>query len=200
MKRFYSIIAKVKWALLLLLILLVPIYTLATETSRKADLDGDGYSETQLFYEGKIVIKALLDENGDGKTDGTVSYKDGFRERAERDINFDGKIDTWIKYYITGVPWIITRDKNGDGNVDYWKYLKNGFIYKREWDRNFDGKPDVRILIPGKADLRELDERYQLLEKYSDENYDGDFEKKVKITKRVPNIKVNQSAGAIGEF
>lgn len=173
---------------------------LAEETMKKVDLDGDGYHETQLFYEGKLIAKALIDDNGDGRPDGTIFYKNGFRESGERDANFDGKTDTWIKYYMTGVPWIIARDKNGDGKPDYWKYIKNGFIYKREWDRNFDGKPDARVLIPGKADLREKDEPVQVLEKDFDEDFDGLFEKVVKVKKRIPHIKVETAAGAIGEF
>jgi hypothetical protein len=172
----------------------------AEETVKKADLDGDGYNEARLFYDGKLISKALIDMNGDGRNDGTIFYKNGFRESAERDANLDGQIDTWIKYYITGVPWIIVRDKNRDGKPDYWKYMKLGFVYKREWDRNFDGKPDARVLIPGKADLREKDESVQAMEKHFDEDFDGRFEKVIKMKKRVPNIKVESAAGAIGEF
>lgn len=173
---------------------------LAEETTKKVDLDGDGYTETRLFYEGKMIAKALIDMNGDGKTDGTIFYKNGFRESAERDANLDGQIDTWIKYYMTGVPWIIARDKNGDTRPDYWKYMKLGFVYKREWDRNFDGKPDARVLIQGKADFREKDDTVQAMEKHFDEDFDGQFEKVIKVKKRVPNIKVESAAGAIGEF
>jgi hypothetical protein len=173
----------------------------ADETAgKKADLDGDGYNEARLFYDGKLIAKALIDMNGDGKADGTILYRNGFRESAERDANLDGKVDTWIKYYITGVPWIIARDKNGDGKPDYWKYMKLGFVYKREWDRNFDGKPDARVIIPGKADLREKDESVQAMEKHFDEDFDGRFEKVIKMKKRVPNIKVESAAGGIGEF
>jgi len=173
---------------------------LAEETTKKVDLDGDGYYETRLFYDGKLITKALIDMNGDGKTDGTITYKNGFRESAERDANLDGQVDTWIKYYMTGVPWIIARDKNTDGRPDYWKYMKLGFVYKREWDRNFDGKPDARVLIQGKADFREKEETVQDMEKQFDEDFDGQFEKVVKMKKRVPNIKIESAAGAIGEF
>jgi hypothetical protein len=166
---------------------------------KKVDLDRDGYQETQLFYDGKVIEKALIDENRDKKVDGTIWYKNGFRDKGERDINFDGRIDTWIKYYITGVPWIIARDKNNDGRADYWKHIKNGFIYKREWDRNFDGRPDVRMLIPGKADLREIGETKQILTKQFDDDFDGVFEKEIKISKRMPHIQVKTTAGSISE-
>lgn len=166
---------------------------------KKVDLDRDGYQETQIFYDGKIIEKALMDENHDKKPDGTIWYKNGFRDKGERDINFDGKADTWIKYYMTGIPWIIARDKNSDGKADYWKHIKNGFIYKREWDRNFDGKPDVRMLIPGKADLREVGETKQILTKQFDDDFDGVFEKEIKISKRMPDIQVKTTAGSISE-
>lgn len=169
------------------------------QTTKKVDLDQDGFQETELIYEGKLIVKALIDENGDGKIDGTILYRNGARDSGERDVNFDGQTDTWIRYYITGLPWEITRDKNGDGKVDYWKYLKNGFVYKREWDRNFDGKPDVRILVPGKADLRGVDEPKQKIEKQYDDDFDGQFEKVEKVTKRVPQIRASMAAGAVDE-
>ena len=193
-------IKQVKWALGLSLILFVSLGAeTIPQTTRKVDLDEDGFQETELIYEGRMIVRALIDENGDGKIDGTIQYRNGFRDTGERDVNFDGQTDTWIRYYITGLPWLVTRDKNGDGQVDYWKYLKNGFVYKREWDRNFDGKPDVRILVPGKADLRDPDEQKQQIEKQYDEDFDGQFEKIEKVSKRVPQIMVKTTAGAIDE-
>jgi hypothetical protein len=100
---------------------------------------------------------------------------------------------------MTGYPWIISRDKNGDSQPDYWKHVKNGAIYKREWDRNHDGKPDVMMLVPGKSDLREEGIVWQVLEKHFDDNYDGVYEKVVKIKKRMPFMRVQIMAGAIGE-
>ena len=123
---------KLAGLVMLLGLCLVAMPLLAEEKTKKVDLDGDGYTETRLFYEGKLIAKAVMDVNGDGKTDGTIYYKDGFRESGERDANLYGRIDTWIWYYITGVPWIIARDKNGDVKPDYWKFMKLGFIYKRE--------------------------------------------------------------------
>jgi hypothetical protein len=193
-------IRKFPWLMAAAFLLLIPIYALATETSKKADLDGDGIPETTLFYDGKLITRAVMDENDDGKPDGTVYYKAGFRYNAERDLDFDGKNDTWVKYYMTGVPWMVMRDKNGDGKPDYWKHIKNGFVYKREWDRNLDGKPDIRMIVPGKADLRDTKVKTQLLEKHFDNDYDGNFEKVVKVRKREPSIKVQNQAGAIGEY
>ncbi len=170
--------------------------------SKRADLDGDRNMESEIFYEtdGRTISKILIDENGDGKEDGIVYYRMGVRFSAERDINFDGKTDAWIKYYMTGIPWVVERDKNGDGRPDYWKYLKNGFVYKREWDRNFDDKVDVRIQIPGKADFREGADSKQLVEKSVDDNFDGQFEKVTKFKKRVPHIRIINQAGAVGEI
>ena len=182
------------------MLLLVPIFAMATETSKKADLDADGVPETMLYYEGKLITRAVMDDNFDGKPDGTVYYKAGFRYSGDRDLDFDGKTDTWVKYYMTGIPWMVMRDKNGDGKPDYWKHIKNGFVYKREWDRNFDGKPDIRMIVPGKSDLRDTKQKTQLLEKQFDNDYDGQFEKIVKIRKREPSIKVQSQAGAIGEY
>ncbi len=196
----FHYLKKIRWALIIAPLLFMPLYTLATESAKRVDLDGDGFAETQLIYEGKTLVKAIIDENGDGKIDGMVYYKNGMRERAERDINFDGRMDTWIKYDYKGIPWLITRDKNGDGQIDYWKYMKNGFVYKRAWDRNRDGKQDLILMIPGKSDFRQRDEHYQLLEKFYDDNYDGTYEKVVRVKKRVPHVKVSQQAGAIGEF
>ncbi|MGH7198780.1 MAG: hypothetical protein ACREH5_08595 [Candidatus Omnitrophota bacterium] len=195
-----SVVKGCVWLAVWMPLLLVVSPLSAAETSKRVDLDGDGHYETQLIYEGKLIAKALMDVNGDGRTDGTIFYKNGFRESGERDANYDGQVDTWIKYYMTGVPWIIARDKNADGKPDYWKYMKIGFIYKREWDRNFDGKPDARVIIPGKADFREKDEPVQVLEKQFDDDFDGQFEKVIKVKKRVPHIKVETAAGAIGEF
>ena len=158
------------------MLLLVPIFAMATETSKKADLDADGVPETMLYYEGKLITRAVMDDNFDGKPDGTVYYKAGFRYSGDRDLDFDGKTDTWVKYYMTGIPWMVMRDKNGDG------------------------KPDIRMIVPGKSDLRDTKQKTQLLEKQFDNYYDGQFEKIVKIRKREPNIKVQSQAGAIGEY
>ena len=199
-RRVHELIWKIEGVFFIGVSLLFSVCALAAEDTKKADLDGDGFKETELFYDGKKITKALIDEDEDGQVDGTIYYKNGFREKGERDLNRDGQTDTWIKYYMTGIPWIITRDKNNDGKPDYWAYAKNGFIYKRECDRNVDGKADARVLIPVQSDFRELDMSRVSVERQYDNNFDGAFEKVVVVPKRMPHVKVQNAIGAVGEL
>jgi hypothetical protein len=140
------------------------------------DLDRDGYTESLVFYEGKLVRKILVDTNHDGKLESVIFYKNGYRDRAERDLDLDGRADFWVNYYFTGAPWKIAKDRNGDGAPDTWEYIKDGMIYKWELDRNFDGKADIRIaydlphLVSAKASGKEI------LKQLHDNDFDGVFE------------------------
>lgn len=89
-----------------------------------------------------------------------------------KDSDHNGKLDTWVSYDTKGDPEVIADDNNhADGKPHHWRYYKDGAVYKREWDRNFDGK----------ADFRTLETKSRLLEKQYDDDFDGEFEKKVKI-------------------
>ncbi len=174
---------------------------LAALVMRKADLDGDGIKESNVYYDGNKIVKVVMDKNHDGKADGTIYYRNGFRDYAELDSNFDGKIDTVILYYFTGIPASIAMDRNGDGKPDKWIYFKNGIVYKREWDRNFDGIPDYRILFSTKADYR-IDKKTEMqsIVKEYDDNYDGVFEKIVKTKKRTQAKRLANTAGSLYEM
>ncbi|MBI4352433.1 MAG: hypothetical protein HY593_00755 [Candidatus Omnitrophica bacterium] len=147
----------------------------AEERVEERDSDGDGRVDTQIFYEGDVTVKMVLDRNQDGRGDETLYFKEGRPEKAEKDSNFDRKIDTWVEYDDKGFPSLIASDKQRkDGKPDTWRYLRNGLVYKREWDRNFDGKPDFRTI--------EIHNR--LVEKQYDDDFDGRFEKVEKPPKR----------------
>ena len=171
-------------------------------TSKKIDLDGNGFKEAMAYYdENKALSRLQVDGDIDGKYETTVYYKNGFRETAEKDSDRDGKPDTWIKYYFIGLPWIISRDRNRDGAPDYWRYLKNGFVYKKERDRNFDGKVDLAISYEGKPDLRfDEDEEAKEFERKEDNDYDGVFEKVEKRKLEVSDSGIDPSAGAVDEI
>lgn len=187
--------------LLLLLSFYGPQDAFCELTSRKKDLDGNGFKEAIAYYdENKVLMKLQVDEDIDGKYETTVHYKNGFRHTGEKDTDRNGKVDTWIQYYFTGLPWIIARDRNQDGKQDYWRYLKNGFVYKKERDRNYDGKVDLVVSYEGKSDLRydEYDEPKEF-ERKEDNDYDGVFEKVEKRSLQVSESGIDPSAGATEE-
>jgi hypothetical protein len=170
---------------------------LASAAVRKADLDGDGYEEAEVYSEGERIVLVTLDKNNDGKPDGTIHYRDGFRDSAEIDSDFDGTPDTFIQYYFTGVPAVVKVDRNGDGLPDTTHYFKNGFEYKKERDRNGDGVPDFRVIYETGADLRPVRGRTeQAVIKQYDEDYDGVYERLVTVHRWVPIKKVSLVAGA----
>lgn len=169
---------------------------------RRADLNGDGSKEANIYYdENDKIVKIIMDKNHDAKTDCTIYYRNGYRDTAEIDANFDGIIDTVVFYYFTGVPASIAVDRNKDGKPDSWTYFQNGFLYKREWDRNFDGIPDYRIIFATKPDYR-IDAKTELqkIEKQYDNNYDGVFEKTIKTKKRARIKKISVDAGSLSEL
>ena len=167
---------------------------------KKMDIDGDGYTEAEVYTEDGKIIKSLIDEDHDGKIDTTVDYKNGYRDTAEKSTRHNGIVDVWIKYYFNGVPSMIARDANGDGKPDYWRYTKNGFVYKREWDRNHDGKPDVRFLYDVKPDLRLVADENRLIEREYDRNFDGSFETvQTNSARNGVAAKVTATAGASDE-
>jgi hypothetical protein len=163
------------------------------------DLDGDGYKEAEVYFEGPKVVLALLDRNDDKKIDGTIHYRDGFREYAEIDADYDGRVETWVQYYFTGLPSLIRTDKDGDGSPDSWRHFQNGFIYKKEWDRNGDGAPDYRILTEADADFRGDLDRFRTVEKQYDNDFDGTFDRTVRVKKKMPPARVGLEAGAYRE-
>ena len=170
-------------------------------TGKKRDLDGNGFKEAIAYYdENKVLVKLQIDEDIDGKYETTVYYKNGFRDTGEKDTDRNGQADTWIRYYFTGLPWIIARDRNRDGRQDYWRYLKNGFVYKKERDRNYDGKVDLVISYEGKPDLRfDEDEELKEFERKEDNDYDGVFEKVEKRKLQISESGIDPLAGAIDE-
>ncbi|HTL70178.1 MAG TPA: hypothetical protein VL404_02685 [Candidatus Eisenbacteria bacterium] len=144
--------------------------------SRKVDMDGDGFREADVLYEGGRVVRAVVDNDRDGRADGTIFYKAGRRDHAELDTNRDGKIDSWISYYFTGVPWRVIEDLNRDGVPDYWSYLKNGVLYRWEQDRNRDGMPDIRTTYDVATGKKTL------VEQSLDDDFDGIFENMSNLT------------------
>ena len=172
----------------------------AENTRRQMDLDNDGSKEADVFFENGKIVLATMDKNGDGTPDTTVHYKNGFRDFAEIDSDFNGNTDTSIRYYFTGIPISIERDKNGDGKPDSSKYLKNGFVYKREWDRNFDGVPDTRVLFDVGSDLKLEEKNEAWIDKQWDSDFDGTFEKSIRVKKRAPRKRIELAPGALGEM
>ena len=128
---------------------------LAAERVEWKDEDGDGRKETQVFYDGDQMVKALLDKNGDGKPDQWLTFQNGKRYAAEVDSDFDGKVDKWITYDSEGKAKIIARDTHHGGKPDSFEtFLKGRELVLKEYDRNFDGRIDKRALMQWDANKK----------------------------------------------
>ncbi|MGH7198123.1 MAG: hypothetical protein ACREH5_05240 [Candidatus Omnitrophota bacterium] len=162
------------------------------------DLDRDGYRESIVFYNGKLIQKVLMDADHDGKMESVIFYKNGYRDRAERDTDLDGRIDFWVSYYFTGAPWKIAKDRNRDGAPDTWEYIKEGAVYKWELDRNFDGRADVRIAydLPHLATAKAAGK--EILKQLHDNDFDGVFEDVFISAEGHPRMSLSLSEVLIG--
>ena len=142
------------------------------ENSRMADIDGDGYEEAEIFYEGNQIVKTFVDYDHDRRMESVIYYKNGARDHAEQDIDGNGSTDRWVYYYFTGVSWKVAEDRNVDTKPDYWFYLKDNKIYKWEQDTNGDGKADLRTVY----ETDKAGKTRSLVQQSSDGNFDGVFE------------------------
>ena len=158
---------------------------LAAERVELKDEDGDGRKETQIFYEGNEIARAVIDKNGDEKPDQWLYFMNGKRHAAEIDSDFDGKIDTWIMYNVEGKAKTIAKDTHHNRRPDYFQtFLKGRELVLREYDRNFDGRIDKRALMqwdPNKKITVVTNGRvgtipnpgYRWIWKEEDNNFDG---------------------------
>jgi hypothetical protein len=145
---------------------------------RSVDRDGDGRNETQVFYDGQMIARELMDLNGDGKTDRIMLYRNGVRQLQKDDRDHDGRIDRWSYYSAAGVLYRIAHDRNLDGEPDSFKYMEKGRdIVLREDDKNYDGNIDRRSLTEWAYMKNTKTHGYRYIWTEQDNDFDGIIDK-----------------------
>lgn len=145
----------------------------------KADINGDGKTDTVAYMDGTVLKYIEIDKDGDGKPDRWEYYGPGVTgrsrspfdrwaviERAEEGSGTGGA-RTRREFYVSGTLSRVEEDTDRDGRTDKWEFYENGLLTRVEMDLQGKGFADRRLTYGPHGDVERIDR---------DPDGDGTFE------------------------